>query len=538
MYTKTGHTSQNAINKAINNTAIVIGGGFGGLAAAMRLLAKGYKVLVFEKNMELGGRGSCIRKSGYRFDLGPTIVTLPNMFRELWQFCGRSFDDDVDLKPLDEFYKIKFWDGKSITISDNYDEVLDQVRGLSSSDEGGFRKFLGDAERRYKVAFENTHTMGREPMNKLWATLKMLPIFALLRADRSVFSHVAKRVSDPRLRFALSFHPLFVGANPFTVTSMWGIVSHIEKEFGISTASGGFGGIAEAMGKVIREMGGAIRLGEEVQEIIVEERVAKGVRLKSGETIDAEVIVSNADPMTTYSNLGKRTRKKWWSYENLTKKKWSMSLFVWHFGTKGTKDLWRDVGQHTILQGPNYKGEVDKIFFNGGLDEDMSLYVHRPTRNDATAAPPGDDTFYALACVPNLQIDPDIDWAKDAEEYKDKVLKTLEARLLPGLSGHIAESYYMTPLDFKDRYNSPFGAGFSLEPGMFQSAWFRPHNISEEIKGLFLVGAGTHPGPGVPGVLASAEVVTKLIPSIDGEENNGKLSINTDSSIKESWAAE
>ena len=538
MYTKTGHTSQNAKEKAAKNTAIVIGGGFGGLAAAMRLLAKGYKVLVFEKNMELGGRGSCIIKSGYRFDLGPTIVTLPNMFRELWQFCGRNFDDDVDLKPLDEFYKIKFWDGKSITISENYDEVLDQVRGLSSSDEGGFRKFLGDAERRYKVAFENTHTMGREPMNKLWATLKMLPVFALLRADRSVFSHVAKRVSDPRLRFALSFHPLFVGANPFTVTSMWGIVSHIEKEFGISTASGGFGGIAEAMGKVIQEMGGTIRLGEEVQEIIVEGRVAKGVRLKSGETIDAEVIVSNADPMTTYSNLGKRTRKKWWSYENLTKKKWSMSLFVWHFGTKGTKDLWRDVGQHTILQGPNYKGEVDKIFFNGGLDEDMSLYVHRPTRNDATAAPPGDDTFYALACVPNLQIDPDFDWAKDAEGYKEKVLKTLEARLLPGLSGHIAESYYMTPLDFKDRYNSPFGAGFSLEPGMFQSAWFRPHNISEEIKGLFLVGAGTHPGPGVPGVLASAEVVTKLIPSIDVEENNGKLSINTDTNIKESLAAE
>ena len=538
MYTKTGHTSQNAKEKAAKNTAIVIGGGFGGLAAAMRLLAKGYKVLVFEKNMELGGRGSCIIKSGYRFDLGPTIVTLPNMFRELWQFCGRNFDDDVDLKPLDEFYKIKFWDGKSITISENYDEVLDQVRGLSSSDEGGFRKFLGDAERRYKVAFENTHTMGREPMNKLWATLKMLPIFALLRADRSVFSHVAKRVSDPRLRFALSFHPLFVGANPFTVTSMWGIVSHIEKEFGISTASGGFGGIAKAMGKVIQEMGGTISLGEEVQEIIVEGRVAKGVRLKSGETIDAEVIVSNADPMTTYSNLGKRTRKKWWSYENLTKKKWSMSLFVWHFGTKGTKDLWRDVGQHTILQGPNYKGEVDKIFFNGGLDEDMSLYVHRPTRNDATAAPPGDDTFYALACVPNLQIDPDIDWAKDAEGYKEKVLKTLEARLLPGLSGHIAESYYMTPLDFKDRYNSPFGAGFSLEPGMFQSAWFRPHNISEEIKGLFLVGAGTHPGPGVPGVLASAEVVTKLIPSIDVEENNGKLSINTDTNIKESLAAE
>ncbi len=538
MYTKTGHTSQNAKEKAAKNTAIVIGGGFGGLAAAMRLLAKGYKVLVFEKNMELGGRGSCIIKSGYRFDLGPTIVTLPNMFRELWQFCGRNFDDDVDLKPLDEFYKIKFWDGKSITISENYDEVLDQVRGLSSSDEGGFRKFLGDAERRYKVAFENTHTMGREPMNKLWATLKMLPIFALLRADRSVFSHVAKRVSDPRLRFALSFHPLFVGANPFTVTSMWGIVSHIEKEFGISTASGGFGGIAKAMGKVIQEMGGTISLGEEVQEIIVEGRVAKGVRLKSGETIDAEVIVSNADPMTTYSNLGKRTRKKWWSYENLTKKKWSMSLFVWHFGTKGTKDLWRDVGQHTILQGPNYKGEVDKIFFNGGLDEDMSLYVHRPTRNDATAAPPGDDTFYALACVPNLQIDPDFDWAKDAEGYKEKVLKTLEARLLPGLSGHIAESYYMTPLDFKDRYNSPFGAGFSLEPGMFQSAWFRPHNISEEIKGLFLVGAGTHPGPGVPGVLASAEVVTKLIPSIDVEENKGKLSINTDTNIKESLAAE
>ena len=538
MYTKTGHTSHSTKGKKVKHSAVVIGGGFGGLAAAMRLLAKGYKVFVLEKNMELGGRGSCIMRSGHRFDLGPTIVTLPNMFRELWQFCGRNFDDYVDLKPLDEFYKIKFWDGETITISENYDEVLDQVRGLSPVDEKGFRKFLVDAEKRYKVAFENTNTMGREPMNKLWATLKMLPIFALLRADRSVFSHVAKRVSDPRLRFALSFHPLFVGANPFTVTSMWGIVSHIEKEFGISTASGGFGGIAEAMGKVIQEMGGTIRLGDEVQEIIVEGRVAKGVILKSGEVIDAEVVVSNSDPMTTYSELGKRTRKKWWSHENFTKKQWSMSLFVWHFGTKGTRDLWKDVDQHTILQGPNYKGEVDKIFFNGGLDEDMSLYVHRPTRNDTTAAPPGDDTFYALACVPNLQIESDFDWERDAEKYKEKVLKTLETRLLPGLSGHIVESYYMTPLDFKERYNSPFGAGFSLEPGMFQSAWFRPHNISEEIKGLFLVGAGTHPGPGVPGVLASAEVVTKLIPSISHSKNNGKVSKKNNVNLKESLAAE
>ena len=504
-----------------NGKALIIGAGFGGLAAAMRLLSKGYKVQVFEKNLELGGRGSSIIKSGHRFDLGPTIITLPNMFRELWNVCGRNFEDDVSLKDLTEFYTIRFWDGKLLSIKADYKDVLEQVSKLSPSDVAGFEKFLKDAGERYRVAFESSETMGREPMNLKWATIRMLPIFALLRADRSVFKHAASRVKDPRMRFDLSFHQLFVGANPFNVTSMWGIVSHIEKEFGISTAIGGFSAIAEAMGKVIKNMGGKIHLGAEVKEINVDGRVAKGITLESGKTIDADLIVSNTDPMTTYSNLTPRTRKRWWSRENLSNKNWSMSLFVWHFGTRGTKNLWRDVGQHTILQGPDYKREVDNIFFHGGIEENMSLYVHRPTRNDPTAAPEGDDTFYALACVPNLKINPNFDWEKDGEKYKERILAMLENKLLPGLRERIVASHYMTPLDFQDRYISPFGAGFSLEPQMFQSAWFRPHNISEEIQGLYLVGAGTHPGPGVPGVLASAEVLSKLVPDLKTSEENG-----------------
>ncbi len=494
--------------------AIVIGAGFGGLAAAMRLLAKGYRVKVFEKNLELGGRGSSLARSGYRFDLGPTIITLPNMFRELWSFCGRNFDDDVVLKPLEEFYTLKFWDETSLTISQDYTKVLEQVRNLSPIDQKGFERFLADAGKRYSVAFEHSKTMGREPMNKMWATIRMLPLFAFLRADRSVYAHAARRVTDSRMRFALSFHPLFVGANPFNVTSMWGIVSHIEKEFGIFTAIGGFSAIAQAMGKVIEEMGGEIHLGTEVKTINVNNGMVKGILLNSGDIVNANVVISNADPMTTYSDLASETQKRWWSTENLSNKKWSMGLFVWHFGTKGTRSIWNNVGQHTILQGPDYRGEVNNIFFNGALEEEMSLYVHRPTHNDPTAAPDGDDTFYALACVPNLKVNPNFDWEKEGDAYKNKILSILEKRLLPGLSKRIAESHYMTPLDFRDRYRSPFGAGFSMEPQMFQSAWFRPHNISEEIKGLYLVGAGTHPGPGVPGVLASAEVLGKLVPDI------------------------
>jgi len=497
---------------SLEHRAIVIGAGFGGLAAAMRLGAKGYKVLVIDRLSALGGRGSSLKKGGHRFDLGPTIVTLPNMLRSLWEACGKDFDDYVELKPLEPFYKIKFPDDSEFASTSDEAKMRDQVLEFSPKDLKGYEKFMRESKARYQIAFSSKDSIGRVSMHRLWDTLKVLPLFGLLRADRSVYQMAAARVKDPRLRFALSFHPLFVGGDPFNVTSMWGLVSHIEKAYGVHCAVGGFSAIAEAMGKVIRDQGGEIILGSEVKDITYIDNKVTGVSLLGGQHIGSNLVVSNSDPAHTYNYLLKGKEKKRWTEKKLKKKKWSMGLFVWHFGTKKTKSLWPDVGHHTILHGPRYKNHVKDIFINGVLADDMSLYVHRPSVSDPTCAPKGDDTFYVLSCVPHLGHLNPVEWLKEKELYCEKVANFLDDRLLPGFREKIVESHVMTPDEFGKDYLSPMGTGFSIEPRMFQSAWFRPHNISEELKGLYLVGAGTHPGPGVPGVIASAEIATKEIP--------------------------
>jgi phytoene desaturase len=235
--------------------------------------------------------------------------------------------------------------------------------------------------------------------------------------------------------------------------------------------------------------------------------------LESGKKLYSDIVISNADVGHTYNKLLKDKPKKRWTEKDLNKKKWSMSLFVWHFGTENTCKKWKNVGHHTILVGPNYKKEVNDIFINGNLPEEMSLYIHRPSVSDSTVAPKGDDTFYVLACVPHLGFKKSTnDWREIKDQYKNKVLATLEKKLMPGLGSTIKTEFIMTPIDFKERYLSHFGSGFSIEPRMFQSAWFRPHNKSEELQNFYLVGAGTHPGPGMPGVLASAEILDEVIP--------------------------
>ncbi len=505
-----------------SKTAIIIGAGFGGLAAAMRLGAKGYKVVVFDKMNSLGGRGSSINLKGYRFDLGPTIVTLPNMFRSLWNYCGRDFDKDVELKSLDPFYKIKFPDNSEFSASNDTYQMKKQVKEFSPSDLAGYEKFMRESKIRYDIAFSEDKSIGRVSMHKLWDTLKVLPLFGLLRADRSVYQMAAARVKDPRLRFALSFHPLFVGGDPFNVTSMWGLVSHIEKVFGVHCAIGGFSAIAKAMGKIILEQGGDIYLNSEVREITYMDNKVTGVKLKNNRNVKADIVISNSDPAYTYNELLKKKNKKRWTEKKLKNKKWSMGLFVWHFGTKNTKNMWSDVGHHTILHGPRYAGHVKDIFINGVLSEDMSLYVHRPSVTDPTCAPDNCDTFYVLSCVPHLGHSNSVNWEDEKEKYLKKVAKFLDRRLLPGFQKKIVESYIMTPNEFGKNYLSPMGTGFSIEPRMFQSAWFRPHNISEEVNGLYLVGAGTHPGPGVPGVIASAEIIAKEIQDEKLNHNQNK----------------
>lgn len=490
--------------------AVVIGAGFGGLAAAMRLGAKGYRVTVVDRLDMPGGRASSITKDGHRFDLGPTIVTVPQVFRQLWSDCGYDFDTDVDLRPVDPFYEIRFPDGSRFTARQDEDFMRSEVARLSPGDVKGYDRFLADSLRRYEFGFED---LGRRSMHQLWELIKVLPTFAWLRADRSVYAHAATRFQDERLRMAFSFHPLFIGGDPFHVTSMYILVSHLEKAFGVHYAMGGAGAIAHAMADVVRRQGGDLLFNQEVGSIDEQAGRVSGVTLKSGEEIKADLVVSNADAGHTYQTLLKARSKMRWTPRRLKRTRWSMGLFVWYFGTKGTREKWPDVGHHTIVNGPRYRGLVQDIFIKGKLADDMSLYVHRPSVTDPSSAPHGDDTFYALSPVPHLGFDDPVDWSTLAETYRQKVQSVLEAELLPGLGECLTASHVLTPHDFESRYLSPHGSGFSIEPRILQSAWFRPHNISEDIPGLYLVGAGTHPGAGLPGVISSAEVLGKLVPS-------------------------
>ncbi|WP_293573244.1 phytoene desaturase [Phaeobacter sp.] len=500
--------------------AVVIGAGLGGLAAAMRLGARGYRVTVLDRLKTPGGRASAIWSGGHRFDLGPTIVTVPQVFEELWAACGRSFSRDIDLRPMDPFYEIRWPDGSSFQARGSTSAMEAEVARLSPRDVSGYLAFLRDAEARYEFGFED---LGRRPMHQLWELIKVLPKFAWYRADRSIYAHAARRVRDPRLRMALSFHPLFIGGDPTKVTSMYALVAHLEKQFGVHYAMGGVEAIAKAMVRIIEAQGGCLRQECQVDEILLEPAArssgstrsagaARGVRLEDGTEIAADIVVSNADPGHTYDHLLRRHSKRRWSTRKLTKARWSMGLFVWYFGTRGTRDMWQDVGHHTILSGPRYRRLLRDIFRKGHLADDMSLYLHRPSVTDGSVAPEGDDTFYALSPVPHLGWDNGVDWKQQAERYRQRVLEVLEAGPLPGLTDRLSQSLVFTPENFRSRYLSPLGCGFSLEPRILQSAWFRPHNVSEEAKGLFLVGAGTHPGAGLPGVISAAEVLDQLVP--------------------------
>ncbi|SER85303.1 phytoene desaturase [Tranquillimonas rosea] len=489
--------------------ALVVGAGLGGLAAAMRLGAKGYRVTVLDRLETPGGRGTALHVDGHRFDLGPTIVTVPQLFRDLWTACGGDFDADVDLRSLDPFYEIRWPDGSRFTARADTDAMRAEVARLSPADARGYETFLRDSELRYRIGFED---LGRRPMHRLADLFRVLPAFARLRADRSVYAHAARRFRDERLRMAFSFHPLFIGGDPMNVTSMYILVSHLEKAFGVHYAMGGVAAIADAMAHMVERQGGQLRLGVEADEILVDKGRARGVRLSGGEVLRSDVVVSNADAGHTYDRLLRNHERRRWTPPRLRRTRWSMGLFVWYFGTSATRDLWPDVGHHTILNGPRYAGLLRDIFLKGRLSEDMSLYLHRPSVTDPSCAPARGDTFYALSPVPHLGHADRVDWAAMAEPYREQVCRVLEDGPLPGLSRHLSASRVFTPETFRDRYLSPHGSGFSIEPRILQSAWFRPHNVSEEAQGLFLVGAGTHPGAGLPGVISSAEVLDQLVP--------------------------
>jgi phytoene desaturase len=485
--------------------AVIIGSGLGGLAAAIRLAARGYRPIVLERLDAPGGRAAVHHIDGFTFDAGPTIVTAPFLFEELWTMCGRRMADDVELKALDPFYKIRFADGASFTYRGDRAAMRAEVERFSPGEGENYDAFLKMSEEIYRIGFEK---LGDFAFDSIMDMARVAPDLIRLQGYRSVYGLVSKFFRDERLRTIFSYHPLLIGGNPFRASAVYCMIAFLEKTFGVHWAMGGTGSLVKGLVKLIEGQGGQLRYRADVSRILVEEGVATGVELATGERIAASVVVSNADSAWTYRHLVPKASRRRWTDRKLDRSKYSMGLFVWYFGVNRTYD---EIGHNSILMGPRYRGLLDDIFVRQHLAEDFSLYLYRPTATDPSLAPPGCDTFYALSPVPNLKGGQD--WRVEAEPYRRRIAAWLEANILPDLTKHIVVSKVATPLDFRDRLNSPLGAGFGLEPLLLQSAWFRPHNRSEEVRNLFLVGAGTHPGAGLPGVLSTARVLDKVVPN-------------------------
>ena len=486
--------------------AVVIGSGFGGLAAAIRLSVKGYQVKVLEKLDAPGGRAYVHHQDGFTFDAGPTIITAPFLLEELWALCGRRFADDVTLVAMDPFYRVRFSDGTWFDYNGDAEHMRAEVARFEPADLPGYERFLEEAERCKTLGFEG---MGDMAFDKISDLMAAIPDFLRMGAWRSLYSLVAKHIRNDKLRVVMSFHPLLIGGNPFAVTCAYALINSLERTWGVHSAMGGTGAIVRGLVGLLQERGVPVRCNAPVTQIRIDNGRACGVELDTGEFIAADIVVSNADTAWTYKHLVAPKHRRVWSDRKIDKGHYSMGLFVWYFGTSRQ---YADVPHHMMVLGERYEGLLKDIFKRHHLAKDFSLYLHRPTATDPSLAPAGCDTFYVLSPVPHL--DSGTDWATHAEPYRKAIAEALQASVLPGLQDCIVTSKVTTPQDFQDRLWSYKGAGFGLEPLLLQSAWFRPHNRSEDVPGLFVVGASTHPGAGVPGVLMSAKALETVVPHV------------------------
>ncbi len=485
-------------------TAIVIGSGFGGLAAAIRLSCKGYRVKVFEKLDAPGGRAYVHRQDGYTFDAGPTIITAPHLLAELWTLCGRNFGDDITLQAMEPFYRIRFDDGSWFDYSGDDEQMRREIARFNPDDLPGYERFMVAANQACKLGFEE---LGHKAFNSISDLLAAMPSMIRMKAWQTLYDLVASHIKDPKLRMVFSFHPLLIGGNPFSVTRVYSLINTLERRWGVHWAMGGTGALVRGLVKLLEERGVPIHLNSPVRRINVTAGRATGITLESGESIDADLVISNGDAAWTYRHLIDAQHRQHWTDRKIDSRKYSMSLFVWYFGTDRR---WDEVPHHMILLGPRYKGLLDDMFKRHKLANDFSLYLHRPSASDPGMAPEGCDSFYVLAPVPHLGSG--TDWQAEAEAFRQKIEDYLDNSVLPGLGKHIVTSRLMTPQDFKDRLWSHRGAAFGMEPVLLQSAWFRPHNRSEDVQNLYMVGASTHPGAGVPGVLMSAKAMALTVP--------------------------
>ncbi len=486
---------------------VVIGSGFGGLGAAIRLLSRGYTVDVIEKLDKPGGRGYVFEINGHTFDAGPTVITAPFMFDDLWNAAGGRREDDVDFVPLSPFYRIFNHEGRAFDYNADPAFTEAQIAKWSPTDVEGYKRFLATTKSIFQKGFVE---LADKPFLGVGDMLKVAPDLIRLGSHRSVYDYVSGFIKDEFLRRCFSFHPLLIGGNPFDASSIYAMIHYLEREWGVHYVRGGTGALVRAMARLIERLGGKIHYNAEVDEIIIDDkgRRATGVRLKDGRVFKADSVVSNADVAFTYKHLIPAQHRRGWIDWRINSMRYSMSLFVLYFGTS-RKFRDRGLAHHNIILGERYRGLLDDIFNKKTVSDDFSLYLHQPSLTDPSVAPEGGETFYVLSPVPHLGSG--TDWRTAAKPYRDRILNFLEENYLPGLQASLSAEHWIDPLYFRDTLNSHLGSAFSVEPVLTQSAWFRPHNRSENFENLYFVGAGTHPGAGLPGVLSSSKIAEDLI---------------------------
>ncbi|WP_374471128.1 phytoene desaturase [Phenylobacterium sp.] len=487
----------------MSRKAIVIGAGFGGLAAAIRLQSMGLSVTLLEGRARPGGRAYVYEQDGFTFDAGPTVITDPSSLEELFELSGRRLSDYVELLPITPFYRLLWEDGTAFDYVNDQAELDRQIAALSPPDVAGYRRFLDYST---QVFEEGYLKLGHVAFLDPWSMVKAAPQLARLQAWRSVYSMVSSFVQEEHLRQALSFHTLLVGGNPFQSSSIYALIHALERKWGVWFPRGGTGALVAGLARLFQDLGGTLRLATPAAEILTQGDRAVGVRTEDGEVLMADLVVSNADVMHTYGKLLKRHPRGRRMEKGLGRRRFSMSLFVVYFGLKRRHD---DLRHHTILFGPEYKGLVDSICGAKPLREDFSIYLHAPSVTDDSLAPHGCSAYYALSPVPNLT--QPIDWQTEGPKYAERLLEAIERRAIPGLREDLVTMRIFTPEDFQSELNAHLGSAFSLEPILTQSAWFRVHNRDAEVRNLYFVGAGTHPGAGVPGVVGSAKATARVI---------------------------
>ncbi len=490
--------------KVSTRQAIVVGSGFGGIASALRLRAKGYKVKIIDKCSMLGGRAQVFTRNGFKHDAGPTVITAPFLLEELFSLYQEKLSDHINLVPLTPWYRFYFSDKTTFDYGGSLEDTLSEIDKFEPRDKAGYLRLLNHSKNIFDIAFTKLSAI---PFHQFFLMITLIPKLIVLRSYESVWAMVSRHLINPKLRQAFSIQPLLVGGNPFSTTSIYGLIHYLERAYGVFFAMGGTGAIVGALKSLMERNNIEIILNTTVKKLVVNDGKVSGVILEDGSQIDADLIVSNADATYLHQNMIDQDKVALSSKLKLKLAHYSMGLFVLYFGT--TKQ-YPSVVHHTIWLGKTYKELLSNIFDKKILSDDFSLYIHRPTATDESFAPKGCDSFYVLCPVPNLKAE--IDWSTEGNILKDKIIAALDQTILPDLKKHITSDFFMTPSDFKTDYLSTHGAGFSIAPLFRQSAWFRFHNKAEGIQNLYLTGAGTHPGAGLPGVLCSAKVIDQLIP--------------------------